>query len=246
VRRLRQLKLKIVLRRLLGMKAPPNAVLQELYTNHDYLEAYSQHTDQRVRQDPKAAVGGLWEEIGQLQFDFLVAQGLKPQHTLLDIGCGTLRGGRHFIGYLDVGNYTGMDISPEAIAYAEKLVAAEGLAEKHPQLALSRNKELKFQEFAGQTFDFLLAQSVFTHLPSEPIEKCFQHIGNIMHDDSIFYFTFFAARKQEQRNVKDFWYPFSFFTALAARYGFKTVDCLETYAHPRGQKMVALMKLVQK
>ena len=56
-------------------------------------------------------IGGHWEALGKLQFDYLVANGLKPGHRLLDIGCGTLRGGRHFIRYLAPGGYTGIDIS---------------------------------------------------------------------------------------------------------------------------------------
>ena len=34
-------------------------------------------------------VGGMWDEIGRLQFEFLRARGLKPNHRLLDIGCGS-------------------------------------------------------------------------------------------------------------------------------------------------------------
>src|SRR5947209_178803 len=45
-------------------------------------------------------VGGEWDTIGKLQFDFIVRQGLEPRHVLLDIGCGALRGGRFFIEYL--------------------------------------------------------------------------------------------------------------------------------------------------
>ncbi len=70
--------------------------IRMLYDKHEYLEAYSRHTDFRVGLDPERAVGGMWEEIGRLQFVFLVEKGLQPHHEMLDIGCGTLRGGRHF------------------------------------------------------------------------------------------------------------------------------------------------------
>ena len=30
----------------------------------------------------REAVGGLWEEMGRLQFDFVANQGLKPDHKL--------------------------------------------------------------------------------------------------------------------------------------------------------------------
>ena len=55
-------------------------------------------------------VGGMWDEIGRLQFEFLRARGLKADHWLLDIGCGCLRGGIHAIKYLKTGNYYGFCI----------------------------------------------------------------------------------------------------------------------------------------
>jgi hypothetical protein len=60
-------------------------------------------------------VGGLWDEIGVLQFDFLRQQGLLPQHKLMDIGCGALRCGIPIIRYLDEGNYYGLDINASLI-----------------------------------------------------------------------------------------------------------------------------------
>jgi len=38
-------------------------------------------------------VGGMWDEIGDLQFGFMVKNGLRMNSNLLDIGCGCLRGG---------------------------------------------------------------------------------------------------------------------------------------------------------
>jgi hypothetical protein len=40
----------------------------------------------------RESVGGLWDEIGCPQLDFLVEQGLRPHDVLLDVACGSLRG----------------------------------------------------------------------------------------------------------------------------------------------------------
>ena len=39
----------------------------------------------------RESVGGMWDEIGCLQFEFLKKQGLLPEHKFLDVGCGSLR-----------------------------------------------------------------------------------------------------------------------------------------------------------
>ena len=57
----------------------------------------------------RQVVGGLWDEMGALQLNFLKDQGMAPRDVLLDIGCGTLRLGRLAIDYLDPGNYWGAD-----------------------------------------------------------------------------------------------------------------------------------------
>ena len=49
------------------------------------------------------SVGGMWDEIGGLQRDFVLGEGLTPDMRLLDIGCGCLRAGVHFVRYLNAG-----------------------------------------------------------------------------------------------------------------------------------------------
>jgi SAM-dependent methyltransferase len=214
----------------------------EGYHKKDYLQAYSEHTDARIDEDPKAAIGGNWEEIGTLQFEFLKKLGLLPNHTFLDIGCGTLRGGRHFIPYLKEGNYTGIDISPKAIEYAQKLVEEEKLNNKRPNLIVSARKDLKFEEFSGQSFDFILAQSVFTHLMPEHIEECFANIAKIMKSGSSFCFTYFRSKDYKQINYKDFSYPITYFQELANRYDFDLIDYTDEYNHPKNQNMLMIRK----
>jgi hypothetical protein len=69
-----------------------------------------------------------------LQLDFMIREGLKPHHKLLDIGCGSLRGGVHFIRYLDAGNYVGIDSNIALLdAGYEIELASWGLKERMPR-----------------------------------------------------------------------------------------------------------------
>jgi SAM-dependent methyltransferase len=135
-------------------------------------------------------VGGMWEEIGTLQFEFLRARGLKPRHRLLDIGCGSLRGGIHAIKYLDPGNYYGLDINPSLIEAGRHELSLACLTHKNPHLALSDRFELGlFRE----KFDYLLALSVFTHLFANHIIRCLVEVREVLAPEGRFFATFFLA-----------------------------------------------------
>jgi SAM-dependent methyltransferase len=210
-----------------------------LYKTRPYLEAYAAHTDHRVLIDPHAAVGGKWEALGRLQFDYLVANGLKPESQLLDLGCGTLRGGRHFIRYLNTGNYTGTDISFRAIDYVHDLVTKENLAARRPRLIYRRPDEAFFADFEDARFGFILAHSVFTHLPSELVEECLAGVGRVMRPSGAFFFTFLLEAKHRRRDLKGFTYPSRLFADLAGRHNF-SFETRNDYDHPRGQTMASL------
>ncbi len=216
--------------------------LTRLYGSSSYLDAYKEHTNQRVKHDPKQAVGGSWDEIGQLQFQFLLDQSLETHHRLLDIGCGTLRAGRHFIRYLDAGGYYGFDLSEEAINSAKCLVVDECLSNKSPNLYVNKRKDLKFTEYEDSQFDYLLAQSVFTHLMPNHIDECFANIGKVMGPDSQFYFTYQDSKVFKQNGYKQFSYPYSYFDELADRNGFRLFDHSEDYIHPRNQRMLKICR----
>ncbi len=215
-------------------------VTQLYYGGKDYLDGYIAHTNQRVARNPKDAVSfhaGMWEEMGSLQFDFLKKMGMLPEHRMLDLGCGTLRGGRHFIRYLDASNYTGIDISPACLDAAKKLLEEEQLEIKHPKLILNTSKNMKFSEFEGERFDFILAQSVFMHLTELIIRECFENIGKCMHEGSAFYFSYTPTKSKRRRGLESFAYPWTFFEELATDCGFKAGEISDHYPHPRGQKM---------
>ncbi|MEX0590628.1 MAG: class I SAM-dependent methyltransferase [Xanthobacteraceae bacterium] len=178
-----------------------------------------------------------WQQQGEKQLDYLRQNGLLPHHTLLDIGCGTLRAGRHFIRYLEPARYTGFDLSPAAVAYARGLVSKEGLNAKSPRLFVNAEKNLRFERLAGQVFDYILAFSVFSHLPAEQIEECLANIRTIMHDRSRFFFTFKETETFTRKTEKDFGYPFKFIAEWAARYRF-TLTRRNDYPYLRTQVMI--------
>ena len=126
------------------------------------------------RGEHREIIGGMWDELGRLQFDFMAREGLKPHHKLLDVGCGSLRGRIHFIRYLDVGNYIGVDPNISLLdAGYEIELASRGLKERMPRENLICTADFA-PPFPDGAFDFALAQSVFTHVSLNTIRKCFE------------------------------------------------------------------------
>ena len=83
-------------------------------------------------------------EFGQLQLSYLVKHGLLRTDRMLEIGCGNLRAGRFFIGYLEAGNYYGIDISPEILLSAQQVLVEDQLQDKVPRLAFTNDLTLAF------------------------------------------------------------------------------------------------------
>jgi SAM-dependent methyltransferase len=102
------------------------------------------------------------------QFSLLTHLGLREHHTLLDLGCGSLRGGRLFIPYLLPDRYFG--IEPERWVLEEgirNVVGQDQIDLKRP--TFSHVDDFRLTVF-GRRFDFILAQSIFSHASRAQIE----------------------------------------------------------------------------
>jgi SAM-dependent methyltransferase len=138
-------------------------------------------------------IGGLWDEIGRLQFDFLVENGLQHEQRLIDIGCGCLRGGVHFVEYLDIGNYFGTDISQALLDAGHAVeLPQRGLQARVDKSQLRCGDSFNFGAF-GTSFDVALAQSLFTHLSANSIRLCLTRLAQTMAIGGRFYATFFIV-----------------------------------------------------
>ncbi len=130
-----------------------------------------------------------WDYLGKLQLDYLVEHGLQPEHYLLDVGCGPLRAGVHFIGYLETGHYAGVDKRGARLERAAEVeLPRHGLEGKSPLLLV--NEDFEFSKL-GQTFDYAIAQSVFTHLPLNSIVRCLVEMSRVLRPGGRFYATIY-------------------------------------------------------
>ena len=137
----------------------------------------------------REAVGGMWDEMGRFQLDFLQREGLEPEHTLLDVGCGSLRAGVHFIDFLGAGNYAGIDQEQPLLDAGRDIeLGAAKFVAKRPQLVCMNDFSLGS---LGRTFDFAIAQSVFSHLEDNLIRRCLIGVEAALSPGGRCYATFF-------------------------------------------------------
>lgn len=127
---------------------------------------------------------GAWEQKRQYQVAFLRRMGLQSRQTLLDLGCGTLRGGIPLIDYLDAGNYVGVEVRPEVLAEGRLELAESELEVKQPLLVdcddLSRLS-------LGRTFDVVWAFSVLIHMEDGILHVALSAVRRHLADDGVFY-----------------------------------------------------------
>ena len=184
-------------------------------------------------------VGGLWDELGLLQFQFLLKMGLKPSDCLFDIGCGSLRGGIHFIKYLDRGKYVGIDKDSYLIEDGlKKELNRKDLKLKVPNFIINDN--FNFSE-SNQKPDFSIAQSLFTHLNLNDIRLCLKNLRKFVEKDHLFYATFKEGNsllnRKKSNSFSVFFYSFKTLNDLAFSLGWNAY-LIGEFGHPRNQKMI--------
>ncbi|MER5440028.1 class I SAM-dependent methyltransferase [Streptomyces sp. NPDC002790] len=188
----------------------------------DHVAYYRAVMRSDTRRDPDAAVGGRsrerWLALGAMQFDYLRRHGLRPEHRMLEIGCGNLRAGWRFIDYLEPGHYYGVDISPDILFAAQDTLRDQELQDRLPTLTPVRDLTLGF--LPEGEFDVVHAHSVFSHSPLPVIEECFAHMGRLLAPGGWFDFTFDRTEGEEHHVLReDFYYRTETLAALAAQHG---------------------------
>ena len=149
--------------------------LQQQPTNPDNIKRKLQQALDSGAKDPLVAIaknikreapykGGpvqSFEVVGRDTIITLLQNGLRPDHNVLDFGCGALSLGYWLVRLVDRGHYYAIEPNVSMLKAGKKYsLGTELIRDKQPQF--SSNSECDFSVF-GVKFDFVVARSIFTH-----------------------------------------------------------------------------------
>lgn len=138
-----------------------------------------------------------YDFMGATQFRLLTTLGLRQNHALVDFGCGSLRAGKFFISYLDIGNYYAVEPNKKLLEEGFKYNIGNSLLEiKKPIFSNNEDFSLGFD----RKFDFIIAQSIFSHTGLDLAKPLLKNFSNSISNDGIIAATFVEGINEYQGN----------------------------------------------
>lgn len=119
-----------------------------------------------------------YDFMGATQFRLLTSLGLREGHSVLDIGCGSLRAGRLLIPYLMPDRYFGIEPNMWLVEDAiDKEIGRDMVTLKRPRFA--DNADFDLSVF-GVLFDVVVAQSIFSHTGRDLFDTAMASIASVL------------------------------------------------------------------
>ena len=139
-----------------------------------------------------------FDRMGQWQFDFVKNTGEVNKTTkFLDVGCGTMRLGKHIIPYLNKNNYTGLDFNQQMVNEGIKQELTEDIVKtKQPKFVFSNC----FDTTDCVKQDFIWINAVFNHLKLTTIKTALENLLKCSHMDTHLYFTYWEGASTNYDN----------------------------------------------
>jgi SAM-dependent methyltransferase len=139
-----------------------------------------------------------YDLIAAMTFNLLTTLGLRQHHSLLDVGCGSLRVGRLLIPYLNCGKYFGVDPNEWLVEEGICRELGKSLVEiKRPTFFFTDSPERIAQ--AENAFNFALAQSIFSHCGLDLIKGWLSAISHSLAEDGALVATFLISEDDSPR-----------------------------------------------
>lgn len=153
-----------------------------------------------------------YDFMGATQFRLLTGLGLREEHRLLDLGCGSLRAGRYLINYLLPDRYVGVE--PNAWLWQDALAREIGqdlVALKRPVFVSA--DDFSLPGIAPESLDFAVAQSIYSHTGADAFETSLAAVAACLKPGGQFLFTVLSentplyGKIQFGRDVRGWIYP---------------------------------------
>ena len=144
-----------------------------------------------------------FDQGGRKQFVALLNEGLNPESTVLEIGCGCLRVAYWLIRLLDPGRYYGIEPARQRVDYGLRfLFTPEEVTLKQPHFDFNPNFD---SSVFGTRFDFFLAGSIWTHASKRHIETMLDAFVRDSTPTSTFLTSYFPAESSDDDYQGDRW-----------------------------------------
>jgi ABC-type polysaccharide/polyol phosphate transport system ATPase subunit len=198
----------------------------------------------------RAVRGGHWSEAGAWQFEFLRAQGLEPHHYVLDVGCGSLAAAVHLVPFVERGHFWGVE--------RNFALLDAGMWIEFPHAGVDRERahflhsDTYDVSVIPDTFDFALADSLFTNLPFNGVARCIAGVARKLKPAGRFYATWFENPDPANFDPishsngvitypdhEPYHYPFGLIAAVCDAVG-ATVERVAVTTHPRGETVLVI------
>jgi cyclopropane fatty-acyl-phospholipid synthase-like methyltransferase len=135
-----------------------------------------------------------YDLIAAMTFNLLTTLGLRQHHSLLDIGCGSLRIGRLLIPYLNRGKYFAIEPNEWLVDEGIRRELGESLVQiKRPTFFFSDSPDTIAQ--AKIAFDFAVAQSIFSHCGLDLIKGWLSAISRSLAQNGALVATFLIGEE---------------------------------------------------
>ncbi len=176
-------------------------------------------------------------EMGLMQLNAMLEQGLEPHHKVLDIGCGPMRAGLWLLKVLEPDRYFGIEPHKARLRFGiDHVLGSELVERKRPRF--DHNMDFDLGVF-GEKFDFMVARSVWTHACKRQILAMLDGFVEHAAPGGVFMTSFIPARSPEEDFQGDDWVGESHDSPFAGLVG-HLPSWVEQVCGERGLKVCAL------
>jgi ABC-type polysaccharide/polyol phosphate transport system ATPase subunit len=210
-----------------------------------------------ARTDPnlswhRLATGPLWDEEGEWVFDFLKRQGLRPEHYVLEIGCGSLSAARHLLRHMQPSHYWGFEKDRELfVAGAHIELPRAGVPVELGHFVV--NDDFDLSE-VPQAFHLAIANSLFRRLTLNSVARCIANAVSKLTPDGRLFATY--PENPDPRRMdpivqpdgtttysdrEPYHYSFSVVSAVAEAVGGRA-ERVDDRTHPRGDAVLVITR----